>query len=181
MVQALKTLSPTGFYTPLSTALSTWRDNTHTPITEYKSIAKTPSVPPKYCDHDDDGDVSEGALPDVCVPLRISRCEALQHNQVHFITSAREAYTYEQWMRGTHTDMQVTYSMKQIPVPKLTPLSAPICVYMSSPDTWQLTQGGKKRISLVSFILVLVQILLPHLLHVLRRMLFCCEIGRAHV
>lgn len=35
----------------------------------------TPSVPPG--DHDDD-DVSKGALPDVCVPLQLGRCNTLE-------------------------------------------------------------------------------------------------------
>ena len=131
IAQAFKTLSPTGFYTLLFTALSTWRDNTHTPITEYKSIEKTPSVPPEDCDHDDDGDVSEGALPDVCVSLRFSRCEALQHNQVHFTTSAREAYTYEQRMRGTYTHWHASHIQYEAdPCPKADPTKCSnLCVY----------------------------------------------------
>ena len=112
----------------------------HTPITEYKSIAKTPSVPPKYCDHDDDGDVSE-----VHFQTSVSHyasADVRHSNTTRCILSrllGKLTLMNNGWEAHTHTDMQVTYSMKQIPVPKLTPLSAPICVYMSSSDTWQLT------------------------------------------
>lgn len=101
----------------------------------------TPSVSPG---DNDDGDVSKGALPDVCVPLQLSRRKALTtitrpgafyhvgSRSLHLLCTMDEQHT--------HADVQVIYITlrSSFTVPQLTPLSAPICVYMSNPETQQL-------------------------------------------
>lgn len=97
----------------------------------------TPSVSPG---DDDDGDVSKGALPDVCVPIQLSRRKALRtitRQGAFYHVGSRSLHllcTMDE--RHTHADVQILYITKQLHCPTADPTKCSnLCVYEQPRNT----------------------------------------------